>query len=67
MNFNATLIVQIVVLLAVLMPIMSYYLGKRKTETPIFAAVIGLFTAFIPPLALIYLIVLVLKPDLKPK
>jgi 1,4-dihydroxy-2-naphthoate octaprenyltransferase len=41
-----------------------YYLAKRKTETPVLAAVIGFFTAFILPLALIYLIVLVLMRDL---
>ena len=42
----------------------SLYLGRRKTETPRLVSVIGFFTAFIPPIALIYLIILVLKRDL---
>lgn len=48
-----------------LIGILSYYLGRRKTNTPVLATFIGILLAFIPPLALIYLIVLVIKADVK--
>jgi hypothetical protein len=50
--------------LGVFMASISLYLGRRKTETPILVSVIGFFTAFIPPFALIYLLILVFKRDL---
>ncbi len=43
--------------------VISYRLGQTKTDNPQKAAIIGFFTAFFPPLALIYLIVLLLKED----
>ena len=49
----------------VFMASISLYLGRRKTETPILVAVIGFFTAFIPPVALIYLLILLFKRDLQ--
>lgn len=65
MNINATLFGQIIIVLAILMTVAGYYLGKRKTTTPVVTSVIGFFTAFIPPLSLIFLIVLVLKKDIE--
>lgn len=65
MNINATLFGQIVVILALIMAGLCYYLGKRKTQTPLLAAVVGVLTAFIPPLALLYLAALVLKNDIR--
>jgi len=41
----------------------SYKLGKTKTENPKLAAMTGFFLAFLPPLALIYLVVLLFKDD----
>jgi ATP-dependent Zn protease len=41
----------------------SYYLARRKTNRPIFAAIIGGGFALIPPLGLIYLAFLVFKKD----
>ncbi|GAA0369216.1 hypothetical protein GCM10009092_36840 [Bowmanella denitrificans] len=41
----------------------SYKLGKTKTENPRLAALIGLLVAFLPPLALIYLAILLFKDD----
>ena len=63
MNINATLFGQVVIVLAVIMAVLGYYLGRRKTQTPIFTTVIAIFTAFLPPLALIFLMVLVVKND----
>ena len=65
MNINATLFGQIVVVLALIMAGLCYYLGKRKTQTMLLAAVVGVLTAFIPPLALLYLAALVLKNDIR--
>lgn len=67
MNVNATLIGQFVIALAIAMAIVGYYLGKRKTTTPVLTSVVAFFTAFIPPLALIFLIVLIVKNDVLPK
>ncbi|MDC8831364.1 hypothetical protein [Alteromonas gilva] len=69
MEFNATLIGQIIAflvfsVLAIIVARVSYYLGKRKTETPKLVAAIGFFSVMIPPLALIYLMVLVFKKDI---
>lgn len=70
MEINTTFIGQVIVffvlpILAIIMALVSYYLGKRKTETPKLVAAIGFFSATIPPLALIYLMVLVFKKDIK--
>jgi hypothetical protein len=54
----------IIIVFGGFMASISLYLGRRKTETPILVSVIGFFTAFIPPIALIYLIILVFKRDL---
>jgi hypothetical protein len=63
MNINATIMGQFIIVLAVIMALVCFYLGKRKTQTPILASIIGFFSALIPPLALVYLIVLVCKKD----
>lgn len=42
---------------------LSYKLGVNKTENPKRAAIIGFLLAFLPPLALIYLVILLLKND----
>ncbi|MCW8091858.1 hypothetical protein [Alteromonas sp. ASW11-130] len=64
MTINATLLGLIIVVLACVMAGLGYYLGKRKTQTPGITAVIAFVTAFIPPVALIFLIVLVFKSDI---
>jgi hypothetical protein len=42
---------------------LSYYLGRRKTQTPVLAGLLGVVLCIIPPFALVYLVVLVLKKD----
>jgi Mn2+/Fe2+ NRAMP family transporter len=68
MNINATLFGQGILIIGLfylmVVTAISYYLGKRKTNTPILIAIIGLFTTLIPPIALIFLIVLALKKDI---
>ncbi|MFV0595071.1 hypothetical protein [Shewanella sp.] len=63
MNINASLFGQVVIILAIVMAVLGYYLGKRKTQTPILTAVLAFFSAILPPIALIFLIALVVKND----
>ncbi len=63
MNINMTLIGQTIVIWVLIATILTYLLAKRKTETPILATVIGFFAAFVPPISMIYIIILVLKND----
>ncbi|HIK79660.1 MAG TPA: hypothetical protein EYF94_01835 [Porticoccaceae bacterium] len=56
---------QSVIGLALFMAAICYYLGKRKTETPVLVSVIGFFTAVFAPFALVYLFIFMLKRDLK--
>ncbi|MEP1446215.1 MAG: hypothetical protein ABJK37_08910 [Paraglaciecola sp.] len=42
---------------------LSYYLGRTKTENPIAAGVVGFLVSFVPPIALVYLVVLSLKEE----
>ncbi|WP_218396418.1 hypothetical protein [Alteromonas lipotrueae] len=65
MNINVTLLGQVIVAFALLMAALGYYLGKRKTQSPILTAVVAFFAALVPPLAIILLIVLVLKNDVQ--
>ena len=65
MNINATLIGQIIVILIPVFAAISYYLGKRKTSTPIVVAVIGGLLALIPLFGLIFIAVLALKKDIE--
>ncbi|MDP5033047.1 hypothetical protein [Paraglaciecola sp.] len=64
MNISATLLGEIMVVFVLLIGALSYYLGRRKTQTPIAATVIGVLLALFPPFAMVYLIVLVCKKDL---
>ncbi len=65
MNINATLIGQIIVILIPLFTAISYYLGKRKTSTPIVVAIIGGLLGLIPLFGLIFIAVLALKQDIE--
>ncbi|PKG73998.1 hypothetical protein CXF86_15030 [Shewanella sp. GutCb] len=48
-----------------LVGVLSYYLGKRKTNTPIITAVLGAVGGIFPPLGIIYLMLLTLKNDIE--
>ncbi|GGF64999.1 hypothetical protein [Alteromonas lipolytica] len=64
MNINATLAGQVIAFIALFMVVVGYQLGKRKTQTPSLTAFVGFLTAFVPPLAIIFLAILVLKNDI---
>lgn len=67
MNINATLFGQFVLLSMFVIGGLSYYLGKRKTSTPKVATLIGVLLCIVPPLNIVYLIVLMLKNDVSAK
>jgi|TARA_Y100000815_G_C12910854_1_gene337833 4-hydroxybenzoate polyprenyltransferase len=64
-NISATLIGQIIFILIPVFAAISYYLGKRKTSTPIVVAVIGGLLGLIPLFGLIFIAVLALKKDIE--
>lgn len=64
MNINATLFGQFVIVLAIIMAVSGYLLGKRKTHSPVLCAIIGFFSALFPPLSLIFLAALAFKSDI---
>lgn len=64
MDINLTLAGEIIFFVAITMGLAGYYLGKRKTNTPVLTAVSLAVSCIIPLVALIYLIVLINKPDL---
>ncbi|PHS60124.1 hypothetical protein SAMN04488070_0777 [Pseudidiomarina maritima] len=64
MDINAALVGQTIIVLAVIFAIVGFYLGKRKTETPLLVSILALFSALMPPIGLIFLMVLALKKDL---
>lgn len=66
MDINAALVGQTIIVLAVIFAIVGFYLGKRKTETPLLVSILALFSALMPPIGLIFLMVLALKKDLPP-
>lgn len=66
MGLNATIFGQIILVLAIIMAFLGYYLGKRKTQNPILTAIVAVVSAFVPPLAIVFLMALLLKNDITP-
>ena len=64
MNINMTLLIEIVFISIVVVGVLSFYLGKRKTNSPKMVTLIGVLLSIFPPLGLIYLAILVLKNDI---
>ena len=64
MDINATSLGQMIFISVIVISVLSYYLGKRKTNTPKMATLIGALLSFVPPLGLIYLAILILKNDI---
>ena len=66
MNVNLTLMGQIIFILIPVFAVISYFLGKRKTSTPIRVAIIGGLLALVPLFGLIFIAVLAFKQDIEP-
>ncbi|RUO18521.1 hypothetical protein CWE08_11430 [Aliidiomarina iranensis] len=64
MDINATFAGQFLFVCGVIIGLVGYYLGRRKTQTPVLAGVLGFVLGLIPILGLIYLVVLMLKKDI---
>ncbi|MGX5914457.1 hypothetical protein ACR0ST_06940 [Aliidiomarina sp. Khilg15.8] len=65
MDISATFLGQFVAVSAVIIGILSYYLGRRKTTNPVIAGILGFLIGLIPVLGLIFVAVLLFKPDVK--
>ena len=63
MNINATVAGQAIAALVIILTAVGYYLGKRKTNTPVLTAVSLGVSGIVPIVAIVYLIVLINKPD----
>jgi len=63
MDINMTILGQFIFTSFFIVGGLSYYLAKRKTNTPKLATLIGLVLCVFPPLNIIYLAVLILKSD----
>lgn len=64
MSAPAPLIGQTILILAIIFAAIGFYLGKRKTETPVLVSVLALFSALIPPIGLVFLMFLAFKKDI---
>jgi len=67
MEVNLTMLGQVMFVWIFLQTALIYHLAQRKTQTPVIATVIGFLLSLLPPIGLIYLVVLVLKNDIKTK
>ena len=65
MMINATLVGQFLSVFLPITTLLSFYLGKRKTNSPILITIIGSLLAIIPPFALLYLAILSLKTNIQ--
>lgn len=63
MNINATLYGQFVIIFALIMGGLCYYLGRRKSKNPVLAALLGAVLSLIPLFGVVYLMVLLFKKD----
>lgn len=63
MDINATFLGQFILISAIVIGLVSYYLGRRKTQAPVITGLLGFVLGLVPLLGLIYLVVLVLKRD----
>jgi len=63
MNLPSTISIQAVVMLFLFGTSVSYLLGRRKTNQPFLMALLGGVLAIMPPLFVIYLVLLLLKKN----
>ncbi len=64
MPITISTLIQSIIGLALVMALLGYYLGKRKTDTPKTTAAIACVSAVVPPVALVILLVLLMKKDI---
>lgn len=49
---------------AVVMFIVTFFVSRKKVRSPLACAIVGAFSAFIPPLAIVFLVYFSLKAEL---
>jgi len=65
MTFSTTQLGLMVLSVMIIVGVISYFLGARKTNAPIKAAALGFVFSVIPVLGIIYVIYLASKDDIK--
>jgi hypothetical protein len=63
-NLNYTVVGQFIAVFAIIMAIVGFYLGRRKTKHPFLMALLGACSAAFPPFALVFTLVLALRKDI---
>ncbi|EGN74813.1 hypothetical protein A28LD_1829 [Idiomarina sp. A28L] len=63
MDINGTVTGLFLFFCGVVIGLIGYCLGRRKTQTPFLAGVLGFFLGLIPIFGIIYLVILMLKND----
>ena len=62
-NYDIQTIFQWLIPVAIIMTVVGFILGKRKTDKPILTALYLGISVFVPIVAIVYLIYLLNKPD----
>ena len=62
-NYDIQTIFQWLIPVAIIMTVVGFILGKRKTDEPILTALSLGISVFVPIVAVVYLIYLLNKPD----
>ncbi|MBT1449772.1 hypothetical protein KJ365_02685 [Glaciecola sp. XM2] len=65
MAINATLVGQLLFGLAIIMAMVGFFLGRKKTNHPIAATILGFMSGFFPPFAFIFVLVLILRKNIE--
>ncbi|NVK56355.1 MAG: hypothetical protein HWE26_12095 [Alteromonadaceae bacterium] len=63
MNIDTTLLVQVILAGMIILTFVGYYLGKKKNGKPLLTAISLGISFIIPIVALVYLLVLLFKPN----
>lgn len=64
MNIGAEIFGQIAFFTAIVCAAIGFYLGRRKTHSPLLTALVGFFCGLFPPFGAVFIIVLALRKDL---
>jgi len=64
MDINATMYGELIIVFAIIISSLSYYLARNKTKSPVKYAITGFISSLIPPLGLIFIFVLSFKSEL---
>lgn len=63
MNIDVTSLASGLFIFMLVVGIASYFIGKKKTQSPVKAGAMGFVFSFIPVLGFIYLVYLLMKDD----